>query len=252
MGTLPHDTAPSAPVLPSEEVRFAVVLYGGVSLAIYINGVAQELLHLVRSTALRRDPTGTVLALRFDDDALTPLERVYREVARRVGSGQPFRERVNAQDPVTARFVVDVLSGTSAGGINGIFLAKALANDRMLDDLRNLWIREGEMSKLLNDQRSLRDLGGRLTPEPRPASLLNSRRMYLKLLTAFDQVDGLGGGGPEAADSDGRAEREPLVDELDLFVTTTDLVGLTLPLRLEDKVVFEDRFRNVFHFMSAT
>jgi hypothetical protein len=32
-------------------VRFAVVLYGGVSLAIYINGVVQELFHLVRSTA---------------------------------------------------------------------------------------------------------------------------------------------------------------------------------------------------------
>ena len=36
----------------SQEVRFAVVMYGGVSLAIYINGVAQELLRLVRSTAL--------------------------------------------------------------------------------------------------------------------------------------------------------------------------------------------------------
>ena len=33
---------------PSNEVRFAVVMYGGVSLAIYINGVAQELFRLVR------------------------------------------------------------------------------------------------------------------------------------------------------------------------------------------------------------
>jgi len=31
------------------EVRFAVVMYGGVSLAIYINGVAQELLDMVRN-----------------------------------------------------------------------------------------------------------------------------------------------------------------------------------------------------------
>ncbi len=29
---------------PTQEVRFAVVMYGGVSLAIYINGVVQELL----------------------------------------------------------------------------------------------------------------------------------------------------------------------------------------------------------------
>jgi patatin-related protein len=34
-----------------QEIRFAVVLYGGVSLAIYINGVVQELLRLVRSTS---------------------------------------------------------------------------------------------------------------------------------------------------------------------------------------------------------
>jgi hypothetical protein len=34
-----------------KEIRFAVVMYGGVSLAIYINGVAQELLKMVRATA---------------------------------------------------------------------------------------------------------------------------------------------------------------------------------------------------------
>jgi hypothetical protein len=35
----------------TQEVRFAVVMYGGVSLCIYINGVAQELLELSRVTA---------------------------------------------------------------------------------------------------------------------------------------------------------------------------------------------------------
>ncbi len=35
----------------TQEVRFAVVMYGGVSLAIYINGIAQELLRMVRSTS---------------------------------------------------------------------------------------------------------------------------------------------------------------------------------------------------------
>ena len=38
-----------------KEVRFAVVMYGGVSLAIYINGIAQELLRLVRSTSSSQD-----------------------------------------------------------------------------------------------------------------------------------------------------------------------------------------------------
>ena len=35
----------------TQEVRFAVIMYGGVSLAIYINGIAQELLRLVRATS---------------------------------------------------------------------------------------------------------------------------------------------------------------------------------------------------------
>jgi hypothetical protein len=39
------------PLNIGREIRFAVVMYGGVSLAIYINGVAQELLNMVRATA---------------------------------------------------------------------------------------------------------------------------------------------------------------------------------------------------------
>ena len=40
----------------SQEVRFAVVMYGGVSLAIYINGIAQEVLRV------RPDAVGPQLA----------------------------------------------------------------------------------------------------------------------------------------------------------------------------------------------
>src|SRR5580765_513642 len=62
---------------PIQEVRFAVTIYGGVSLAIYINGIVQELLHLVRSTAV--DPaTGDGI------EELRETEAVYRELARAV------------------------------------------------------------------------------------------------------------------------------------------------------------------------
>jgi hypothetical protein len=37
-------------LIPEREIRFAVVIYGGVSLAIYINSVMQEMLYMVRST----------------------------------------------------------------------------------------------------------------------------------------------------------------------------------------------------------
>src|SRR5437763_8395402 len=49
-----------------KEVRFAIVMYGGVSLAVYINGVAQELLHMVRSTAVSTRP-GEAPQIPYDD-----------------------------------------------------------------------------------------------------------------------------------------------------------------------------------------
>jgi hypothetical protein len=49
--------AETAKVDLRQEIRFAVVMYGGVSLAIYINGVAQELFNLVREV---RHPNGVV------------------------------------------------------------------------------------------------------------------------------------------------------------------------------------------------
>src|SRR5262245_33142228 len=53
------------------EVRFAVVLYGGVSLAIYMNGIVQELYSLVRATAT--NPDGTMY---LADTDLRGAERV--------------------------------------------------------------------------------------------------------------------------------------------------------------------------------
>src|SRR6266404_423694 len=90
------------------EIRIAVVMYGGVSLAIYMNGIAQELLHMVRATA---PAVGGPLSgkFRWRPEELQGTQRFYRELGGRL----------------RARFVVDVISGTSAGGINGIFLAKA-------------------------------------------------------------------------------------------------------------------------------
>ncbi|MGE3835691.1 MAG: hypothetical protein AB7H43_13020, partial [Acidimicrobiia bacterium] len=55
---------------PTQQVRLAVVLYGGVSLCIYMNGVTQELLHLVRATA--PDGAGTVIP----ETDLTSTEKV--------------------------------------------------------------------------------------------------------------------------------------------------------------------------------
>jgi patatin-related protein len=206
---------------PTQEVRFAIVLYGGVSLAIYINGVVQELLRLVRSTAGLPVVHGS--------------ELVYQKLGRLLEPGiVPTEER--SVGPIKTKFKIDIISGTSAGGINGIYLAKALANEGDLTGLEELWFEEGGIEDLLNDRGSYSQLG--VAPQRVPQSLLNSRRMYIKLLGAFDDMKT---GTPSR---DRHTSR--FADQVDLYVTTTDIEGVPVPIRLLDNVVYERRFRNVF------
>ncbi len=234
-------TTPSNPKLEySKEVRFAVVMYGGVSLAIYINGVAQELLRMVRSTAANDNDEA-----RIATDDLSGSERVYRKLSHLVTQDQDDATEPDISAPIPTRFVVDTITGASAGGINGIFLAKALVRGQKIDRLQELWVREGAIQKLLNDRLSKDPPVGYDDPPP---ALLNAKRMYLELLKALDEMDGRGTGATKRADESIRAS-DPLVDELDLYVTTTDLNGVVLPMRLTDEVVFERRHKNIFHFI---
>lgn len=231
------------------EVRFGVVMYGGVSLAIYINGVANELYEMCCAT-----PKGA-----RDWPAAGSTREVYRKLSWLIhnpGLRSAYlahkKDPANRPDPFAngdppgatehTRFIVDVVAGTSAGGINGVFLAKALANGEAFAPLKKMWVQEGDIAALLNDKRSYEGLP--VDPAARPTqSLLNSDRMYLKLLAAMDAmapaVPGLGGG--ESA----------LADEIDLYVTTTDIRGSLVPLRLFDKVVYEKRHKQVYHFQYA-
>ena len=49
--------------VPPEEIRFGVVMNGGVSLAVWMGGVALELDHLVKAHAAGTGPYATLLAL---------------------------------------------------------------------------------------------------------------------------------------------------------------------------------------------
>lgn len=217
----------------TQEVRFALVLYGGVSLAIYINGVAQEFLSLVRATAPDSDNARVLIP----DDRLIGTERVYRKLGQMLRFGP--ESALTPDDAVTTRFVVDVISGSSAGGLNGIYLGKALANEQSIRQLRDLWIDEGDIALLVNDRDSYAGVGD-LRPAGPPQSLLNGRRMYWKLLSALDGMD-----------AEPAVQRSRLVDALDVWITTTDLRGLVLPIQLADALVYEPRHRNVLHFSYA-
>jgi len=233
-------------VTVGKEIRFAVVMYGGVSLAIYINGVAQELLKMCRATPKSKP-----------DYELESTEKIYRKVAylldnkqlldkvvESINNGKPeeadkkLQKELDTNNLPKTRFVVDILTGTSAGGINAVFLSKALANNENIKDLKDLWLNEGDISVLINDKMSVKDID---LPKPGKAkSLLNSNRMYLKLLEAFEGMDN---------NKKASVIKDSLfVDELDLFVPTTDFQGIVVPLRLFDSMVEEKRFRQVFHF----
>lgn len=223
-----------------KQIKFAVVMYGGVSLAIYINGIAQELLKMVQSTAK-------------DNSELKGTAKVYRKVARILSdenswknlSEEDARKKLLPNDNIekklaekpNVRFVIDVLSGSSAGGINGVFLAKALVGDLGIEDLKRLWLREGDIAKLLNDKKSVK--GTNLKVAENPVSLLNGNRMYLKLVEALNGMD------KPLHDKDFLS---PNVDELDLFVTYTDFAGVPLPLQLAEQFVRERKHKQVFNF----
>lgn len=153
----------------------------------------------------------------------------------------PFGDAAPLATAQRARFVVDVISGTSAGGINGALLAKALTNGQDFSPLKKLWIQEGNIENLLNDEASYQGLEYAKDGSP-TRSLLNSDRMYVKLLDAFQNM---------ATVMQPIGDESQLVDEIDLYMTTTDIRGAVVPLRLFDEVAYEKRFKQVYHFQYA-
>lgn len=220
-------------------------MYGGVSLAIYMYGVTEELWRLVRATAPDRPDHGQHPASGFAYPEEESTEAVYRQLARML----PWNGPTDTNAPVRTRFVIDLISGTSAGGINGICLAKALSNETSLTPLKDVWVKEGDIAVLLDDDESthiVEDDGTRtllkeLGREGPPRSLLNSRRMLRNLIEALAKMNG-----PDDAPFSTR-----LVEELDLWVTATDLVGLETTQQLDHGAVVEKRHGHRSHFRYA-
>jgi patatin-related protein len=93
-----------------EELRIALVMNGGVSLAVWMGGVSNEIFNLVK----RKHPVYQMLL------------DMTRTSAR-----------------------VDVISGTSAGGINGAALSLAFLYDGDFSQLRSVWLETGAFGDLL-------------------------------------------------------------------------------------------------------
>src|SRR3954452_25110092 len=109
------DEAPGPDRGDYQELRLAMVFNGGVSLAVWMGGVAKELDRF--RTAFYRD-----------DDVAKPSAELL--------------------DALRTEVLTDVIAGTSAGGINGALLAYVVANGTTLenvgarggsDPIRDLW-----------------------------------------------------------------------------------------------------------------
>jgi len=173
-----------------KEIRVAVVFYGGVTLAIYENGVAQSF---------------------FD---LTHKQHVFKLVL----------------EMLDADAVIDVMSGASAGGINSLLLASALEHGTNIKTTNKLW-------------RELADFGELIfkPTEDRPDSLLDKNNAFLnRLIIGFENL----------ADEQNKqsSEFDPIKNEIDLFITGTDLHGRIY--RYIDQIgsIIDDKdHRTVFH-----
>jgi patatin-related protein len=158
------------------EIRLGLVVHGGISLAIYIHGVCQEFYHAVRGRGVYK----LVKAL------------------------------------TDADLVVDAISGSSAGGINGILLSYAIANstDRKLVDFNSfasIWRNSGDLLKLLHKPHILESTAAR-------SSLGRDVFYQRELISTLTR-------GVEYKLSRSRSEWFSPNNELDLAIVGTDYLG---------------------------
>ncbi|HEV7509348.1 MAG TPA: patatin-like protein [Thermoanaerobaculia bacterium] len=226
------------------EVRLALVCYGGSSLAIYIHGNTKEIFRLVQaSKALQQDANANHGAMRNAVAANKKTDLEPGEFGQKLtGSAQEWYKRlleIWISDPrkVRTRVVVDVIAGTSAGGINGVILAKALAHDLPVDKLTELWLNKASLAKLTNGYFGL--LRVLIGHAPVDGDALAG--WLFEALNGMDSYDLKRGRTPSLL---------PGGDQLDLFVTTTDRFGYPQNLIVgEPASAVEKRNRHVLHFI---
>ncbi|WP_326673401.1 patatin-like protein [Streptomyces canus] len=146
-----------------QDIRLAVVMNGGVSLAVWISGVTLELHRLATSR-------------RGASQAYEPLLRLLQARAR-----------------------VDVIAGTSAGGINGAFLALGLARGTDIEAMRDLWRDKAAVDMLLRDPL-----------ESHPPSLLKGNDYFLTEVQ--NALQAIADGSPTGANEAGIDEDERSIE----------------------------------------
>jgi patatin-related protein len=152
-GRSPKVTAAKVHVgMTTQDLRLAVTMSGGVSLAVWMGGIAREinLLQQASNSRVNEDsgasgrpsPDVDGAALPHDGSASVP-DRDMDALSRDL-----YLALLKLLD---LKVTVDVLSGTSAGGINAALLGLSSAAGVDLAGLRDLWLETGSMDALLRD-----------------------------------------------------------------------------------------------------
>jgi len=233
------------------ELRLALVCYGGASLAVYMNGISHEVLKLVRASRAYQSAEGKRDT--FEQAAprrpyATDTEDLYFDLFKVLGN------------TINLRVIVDVVSGTSAGGINGIFLARALAHDLDFGPLRKLWMELGDVEQLMEKgtlaERSSKFylypliwlFGDRIYGDEKPGA--ESKRKLSRFLRSrwfqppfsgermlswmIDACTAMG-------QAEGKSSLMPPGHKLDLFVSLTNFFGQSRQVKLHDPVEIAER-----------
>ena len=251
--------------MKQKELRLAIVFFGGVSLAVYQHGINREILNLVRASKRvhRHDLASGTAAMHdlYPDEPEHSTGDVYVR----------FLETVGTQFDL--QVIVDVVSGASAGAMNGVALGRALAHDLSLAPLTDMWLADADIGQLLHaDAKAkrwskwffwpfVRPLLSRLKHEgliigPIDREMQERASMFLRSRWFKPPLDGrrltaLILDGLTAMESAGAAGATllPPGTRLDLLVTATDFRGLDRSIFIHDPPVLTEReHRRPFHF----
>lgn len=113
-----------------KELRLALICYGGVSLAVYMHGVTREIWHMVRASRAFHDRDGPGGG----------SEAIYHDLI----------SDMEHSSGVKLRVLADIVAGSSAGGINGIFLGQAIVTGQSLEPLTEMWLEMADVDTLLD------------------------------------------------------------------------------------------------------
>ena len=279
-----------------KELRLALICYGGVSLAVYMHGITKEIWRLTSASRAYQDHTSSRGLAETAASAApavsvpanpapanpAPANPAPANPATGVSANEVYQalfERIEASAKIRLRVLTDIVAGASAGGINSVFLARAIASGESLEPLTELWLEGADVDRLLD-------------PEARPGSRITkfwaapiawlAAKKHRKIIKKTLVGDRTGDGWEEMSNKLSRFVRSrwfeppfggktfshllldafdamraadigrPLIPKnqpVDLFVTVTDFAGYVIPLALHSPAMVKEReYRLILSF----